>query len=272
MNPGDMISIHMSDAPAPGGGDAFEVVISDLTTRQTGFMQASAANGFMTTSTGRLLRHAVQLPAGVSTPPPRPTSSAGRCSRPTSAPSSRPVTSSRAPRSPTRSPTVRRDRHGRDVQPVQRPVRERGTARQHHAETSDAMCYNKGDTHPGYDGPGTSQRRTRSPTARTTSPRTATWTSTAARTGRNGRPACGTNLYPSSFLEQFPTTNGRQYSQFFFQTDIALSEATCTPPTPCPAARCRRRDRAGSTPTGRKVQAAPASARSSSATCPPDSS
>jgi hypothetical protein len=34
-------------------------------------------------------------------------------------------------------------------------------------------------------------------------------------------------IYPSSFLDQFPSTNGRQYPQFFFQTDIALSEATC---------------------------------------------
>jgi hypothetical protein len=65
MNPGDKISFHMSDAPAPGGGDAFEVVMDDLTTHQSGFMQASAANGFQTTSIGQLLRHAVQLPAGV---------------------------------------------------------------------------------------------------------------------------------------------------------------------------------------------------------------
>ena len=50
MNPGDTISTHMSDAPAPGGGEAFEVIINDLTTHKTGFMQASAANGFMTTS------------------------------------------------------------------------------------------------------------------------------------------------------------------------------------------------------------------------------
>ena len=32
MNPGDTITIHMYDAPAPGGGKAFEVVIDDLTT------------------------------------------------------------------------------------------------------------------------------------------------------------------------------------------------------------------------------------------------
>ena len=35
------------------------------------------------------------------------------------------------------------------------------------------------------------------------------------------------NTYPSSFLESFPTSNGSQYSQFFIQTDVALSESTC---------------------------------------------
>ena len=50
MNPGDKITVHMFDAPAPGGGHAFEVVIDDLTTGQTGYMQASAANGFASTS------------------------------------------------------------------------------------------------------------------------------------------------------------------------------------------------------------------------------
>ena len=54
MNPGDRITIHMFDAtaPAPPGetAKALEVVVKDLTTRQTGWMQASAANGFANTS------------------------------------------------------------------------------------------------------------------------------------------------------------------------------------------------------------------------------
>jgi len=35
------------------------------------------------------------------------------------------------------------------------------------------------------------------------------------------------NKYPSTFVEQFPTTGGTQYSKYFFQTDIALSESAC---------------------------------------------
>jgi len=52
MNPGDNLSIHIGDAPvsAPGSGNALKVSISDLTTHQNGFMQASAANGFASTS------------------------------------------------------------------------------------------------------------------------------------------------------------------------------------------------------------------------------
>jgi hypothetical protein len=50
MNPGDTIRIHLFDAPAPGGGHALMAVETDLTTGQTGFMQASAANGFMSTN------------------------------------------------------------------------------------------------------------------------------------------------------------------------------------------------------------------------------
>jgi len=40
----------MFDAPAPGGSRAFTVVIDDLTQHTSGFMQASAANGFQNTS------------------------------------------------------------------------------------------------------------------------------------------------------------------------------------------------------------------------------
>ena len=49
MSPGDQLRVHIFDAPAPGGGHALEVRVDDLTSGQTGFMQASAANGYMQT-------------------------------------------------------------------------------------------------------------------------------------------------------------------------------------------------------------------------------
>jgi len=52
MNPGDNLRVHIFDAPLAGGGSALEVHIDDLTTGQSGFMQASAANGYMATILG----------------------------------------------------------------------------------------------------------------------------------------------------------------------------------------------------------------------------
>jgi hypothetical protein len=50
MNPGDLVRTHMWDASIGGGQHAFKVQIKDLTTGQSGFMVASAANGFMNTN------------------------------------------------------------------------------------------------------------------------------------------------------------------------------------------------------------------------------
>jgi hypothetical protein len=48
MNPGDSITVRMFDAAVPGG-HALEAVETDHTTGKSGFMIASAKNGFMTT-------------------------------------------------------------------------------------------------------------------------------------------------------------------------------------------------------------------------------
>ena len=49
MNPGDKITVHMCDAKIPGG-HALEARETDHTTGKSGFMIASAKNGFMTTN------------------------------------------------------------------------------------------------------------------------------------------------------------------------------------------------------------------------------
>jgi hypothetical protein len=38
-----------------------------------------------------------------------------------------------------------------------------------------------------------------------------------------------TSLYPGSFVQSLPVSASQQYGQFFIQTDAALSESTCTP-------------------------------------------
>src|SRR5260221_14742164 len=45
MNPGDVVKVLISDPPS-----GFRVEVDDLTTGQSGFMQASAANGFANTN------------------------------------------------------------------------------------------------------------------------------------------------------------------------------------------------------------------------------
>ena len=232
MNPGDTISVHMSDAPAPGGGKAFEVVIRDYSTGQTGYMQASAANGFMTTSASNCAGTPFNfepeyntaakaniipwaaLQTNISTE--FETGHFEAC------------TSLSDPLSP--NPFNPADTGGA-YNECSGPYESAGPPDSTTAETGDAMCYYAGDTHPGFDGPGTSSAPD-------------TLTGCQANLFQNGdldfdgspywkewptglRPT----IYPSSFLEQFPTTGGRQYPQLFFQTDVALSESTCTPAT-----------------------------------------
>jgi hypothetical protein len=231
MNPGDTIKIHMSDAPAPGGTDAFEVVINDLTTHQTGFMQASAANGFMTTdgnancastpfnfqpeyntaAKGNIIPWAA-LQTNISTE-----FETGHWEACTSL--SDPIANE-----------VPGDTGGAYNQ-CNGPYENAGPPDSTTGELGDAVCYYKGDTHPGFNGPGTS-----------TEPDL--YTSCQDNEFQNGDldfdgspywtewpTSLKPNIYPGSFLDQFPTTNGRQYSQFLFQTDIALSESTCTATT-----------------------------------------
>ena len=62
MNPGDKLQIHIFDNRKAG---ALETRVRDVSTGQTGFMLASAKNGFKNTSIARLQRHAVELPAAV---------------------------------------------------------------------------------------------------------------------------------------------------------------------------------------------------------------
>jgi hypothetical protein len=50
MNPGDLVRTHMWDASIGHGQHALKIQINDLTTGQSGFMVASAANGFMNTN------------------------------------------------------------------------------------------------------------------------------------------------------------------------------------------------------------------------------
>src|SRR5579871_2553730 len=227
MNPGDKVSVHISDAPAPGGGDALEIVIHDWTTGQTGHMQASAHNGFQNTSivncagtpfnfepeyntaSYRNIIPWAALQTNISTE--FETGHFEPCSS-----LSDPLTPN--PLDPSDTGGTYNNCHGT----YEKAGGSEG------AELGDALCYPKGDTHPGYGGPGTHTAPVLISHCQDNlyhngdidfdgSPYWSEWPTSAH-----------TSTYPSSFVEQRPTTNGKSYGQWFIQTDVALSESNCT--------------------------------------------
>jgi hypothetical protein len=95
-------------------------------------------------------------------------------------------------------------------------------------DSNDTMCYPAGDTHPGFDGPGSSTAPVQVSHCQDNVFQNGDLDFDGTPYWKEWPTSLAPNLHPGSFLEQFPTTNGRQYSQFFFQTDVALSESTCT--------------------------------------------
>lgn len=224
MNPGDTITIHMWDAPAPGGGQAFKVEIHDLTTGQIGFMQASGANGFANTSMSDCSGTPHNFQPEYSTA--SQSNIVPWAALETNVSTEfeighfEPCTSVTVPQTLTfsngKSDTFWNECHG--------PYESNSTdASSSSGEVSDAFCYPAGDTHGALntapdevtgcqdnfyengdlDFDGTSYW--------------ADWPTGTAPTA----------TFPGSFVQQLPTSNSRQYSQFFLQTDTALSESTC---------------------------------------------
>jgi hypothetical protein len=228
MNPGDKITFHMFDAPAPGGGRAFEVAMNDLTTHQSGFMQASAANGFQTTSSADCSGTPFNFQPEFNTAKAPNINSWGADQVDIStefetghweACTSLSDQISPNPFDPSDASPMYNECSG--------PYENAGPPDNTTPEVGEAPCYLAGATHPGFDGPGTSTQPDRMTGCQDTifqngdldfdgSPYWTEWP-----TGLNP------TIYPSSFLESFPTSNGLQYQQFVMQTDVALSESTC---------------------------------------------
>ena len=233
MNPGDQITVHIFDAPAGGGGTALEVMLNDLTTSQSGFMQASAANGFANTSivdcsgtpfnfepeystarAGNIVPWAaLQTNVGAAY-------EIGHFEACTSL--SSPLPSNPFDVSDT----------GGTYNACSGPYESTGSGGEG-AEIGDGICYQAGDTHTGYDGPGSS----------TPPDEVSRCLADLYQNGDldfDGSPywpewptaATATATLPASFAQSLPTSNGQQYSQFFFQTDVAQSESSCVPGSP----------------------------------------
>jgi hypothetical protein len=231
MSPGDRLTVHIFDAPAAGGGDALEIVIQDLTTGQTGSMQASAANGFANTSMADCSgtpfnfqpEYSTAAAANISSWTALATNVSTQFETGHWEPCTRVTGASTLALSPTIADTYYNTCHG--------PYEQAGGPNAdgaHSSESSDAACYPAGDTHG----------------ALSTAPDTMSGClDNLTQNGDldfDGTPywpewptgASPTATLPGSFVQQLPTSSGAQYAQFFLQTDTALSESTCTASTP----------------------------------------
>jgi hypothetical protein len=223
MNPGDRIRVHMFDAPASGGGSAFEAVVRDLTTGQNGFMQASAANGFMNTDLSTCDGTPFSFEPEFSTAAPDNmaawTALQVNISTQFEIGHFEPCSKISAPATLALGGGVT-DRYWQHCSGAYEssttPADESKT------EASDAPCYPRGDTHGGLAAPdivtGCDVTFSGGDVDFDGTPYWADWpTSTTP------------SQFPSTFLQHAPTTvGGGNYLQFQFQTDAALSELTCS--------------------------------------------
>jgi hypothetical protein len=232
MNPGDQIKVHMADAPAPGGAKAFKVVVDDLTRHTSGFMQASAANGFQNTSIADCSGTPFNFQPEFSTAAPGNITPWGALQTNISAEfETGHWESCNALSNPLSPNPIDPADAGATFNGCSGPYESAGGPDAASPEAGDGLCYAAGDTHPGFNGPGTS-----------TQPDLATGClDNLFQNGDldfDGSPywtewptGAHPNRTPSTFVEQFPTSAGRQYPQYFFQTDVALSEAACSATT-----------------------------------------
>ena len=224
MNPGDRIKVHMFDAPVPGGGGAkaFKAVVQDLTTGQTGYMQASAANGFMNTSISTCNGTPFNFQPEFNTD--SVNNIAGWTALQVNISTEyeighfEPCSSVTGKSSLTLAPGVTDIYYKRCVGAYEKSTSPDSTTK---AESTSAPCYPRGDTHGGLAPPnivtGCDVFYSGGDTDFDGTPYWKDWpTSTTP------------NTFPATFAQQAPTTkNGAGYTQFQFQTDVALSEPTC---------------------------------------------
>jgi hypothetical protein len=226
MNPGDAIRVHMFDARTSGGGKAFEAVVTDLTTGQSGFMQASAANGFMNTN----LNTCDGTP--FSFQPEFSTDSADNFAGWTALEVNistefeighfEPCSTVTGPATITLAAGVTDTYWKHCVGAYENTTAPDGRKS---PEISDAPCYPQGDTHGGLAPPnvvtGCDEFYTQNGDLDFDgTPYWPDWPNSTAP-----------DTFPSTFSQTAPTTvGGANYPQFQFQTDVALSESTCSGP------------------------------------------
>jgi hypothetical protein len=231
MNPGDTVTVQLSNASVPGHRrtHAFKVVVNDLTTGQTGYMQASAANGFQDTSIADCSGTPFNFQPEYNTAAPANISPwaalATNISTQFETGHFEPCTSLSQPFTVQFFSNFSDTTYGQCNGPYEAAGSNNGDGPKH-AETSDALCFPAGDTHGSLN----------------TQPDTVTGCD--ANWFQNGdldfdgtpywadwpTSTTPTTTFAGSFTQALPTTGGYQYPQYQIQTDVALSESTCKGP------------------------------------------
>lgn len=212
MNPGDRLRVHIFDAKLAGGGHALRVRVDDLTTGQSGFMTASARNGYMATS----IKDCSGTPFNY-----QPEYSTAKFANivPWAALETNISTEYEIGHFEPCNRVTDPVNTGIDTvwQTCVGPYETDTTPDPTNPEVSDAPCFPKGDTHGALDAPpnlvsgclaadldfdGTSYRSDW-PNKLTTGP------------------------FPSPFRQLNPHSRGRDYTSQMLQTDAAASEASC---------------------------------------------
>ena len=217
MNPGDRITAHIFDARLAGGGRALETAVTDHTTGQTGYMIASASNGFMHSSFANCSGTPYNFQPEYSTAKlanivPWAALKLGILSEYEIGHFT--PCSSISGRVPGGGDPTWTTCHGAYENST-------GPDGPNSAESTDAPCFPKGDTHLGTAAPnevtGCLDFNAGGDLDYDGSSYWPDWPNSVTP-----------NRFPSTFLVSPPTSNGAAYSQMQFETDAPASESTCS--------------------------------------------
>jgi len=223
MNPGDVIQAHIFNADIGGGQHALETQLTDLTTGQSGFMIASAANGFMATNhvdcSGTPFNYQPEF--NTASPQNAVSWAALQVNVATQFEIGHFTPCTNVVKPSTFSLGSFADTFWNNcLGPYEAAT---SPDNSHNAEPGDAPCYPVGDTHGG----------TSPPNLVTGCANFFLANGDIDYDGTSYWPDWPNQIepgtFPSPFRQQQPSTGGHPYPQIQFETDAVASEATCQP-------------------------------------------
>src|SRR5258708_21915061 len=223
MSPGDVVRAHIFKADIGGGQHALETQISDLTTGRSGFMIASAANGFMATDhvtcAGTPFNYQPEF--NTSAPQNAVSWAALQVNIATQFEIGHYTPCTNVVKPATFASGSFTDKYWTDcVGPYETTT---SPDNSHNSEPGDAPCFPVGDTHGGASPPNlvTGCANFFLSNGDTDFDGTSYWPDWPNQTTPQ--------TFPGPFQQRQPSTNGQPYPNIQFETDAVASEVTCQP-------------------------------------------